>query len=85
MNKTRWGFIVNKLILGLLSTVLAAISWIVFWWLSIIAVVLGVTGLLLKPEINSNNANAEMAGNILSIVGIVVGAIALAVMLIALV
>lgn len=75
----------NKLILGLLSTILAAISWIVFWWLSIIAVVLGVTGLLLKPETNSNNANAEMAGNILSIVGIVVGAIALAVMLIVLI
>ena len=75
----------NKLILGLLSTILAAVSWIVFWWLSIIAVVLGVTGLFLKPEINNNNANAEMAGNILSTVGAVLGAIALVVIVIALI
>lgn len=75
----------NKLVLGLLSTILGIVCWIVFWWLSIIAIVLGVTGLILKPAANDTNQGALVAGKVLSIVGIVIAAIALIVMLVALI
>ena len=75
----------NKLVLGLLSTILGIVCWIVFWWLSIIAIVLGVTGLILKPAANDTNQGALVAGKVLSIVGVVIAAIALIVMLVALI
>lgn len=75
----------NKLILGLLSTILGIVCWIVFWWLSIVAIVLGVTGLILKPAASDTNQGALIAGKVLSIVGIVIAAIALVVMLVALI
>lgn len=75
----------NRLVLGLLSTILAVISWFVFWWLSIVAIVLGVVGLILKPAINDTNQGAIVAGKVLSIVGIVIAAIALIVILVALI
>ena len=75
----------NKLVLGLLSTILSIICWVVFWWLSIVAIVLGVVGLVLKPVASDTNQGAIVAGKVLSIVGIVIAAIALIVMLIALI
>lgn len=75
----------NKLVLGLLSTILSIICWVVFWWLSIVAIVLGVVGLILKPAASDTNQGAIVAGKVLSIVGIVIAAIALIVMLVALI
>lgn len=75
----------NKLVLGLLSTILSVVCWIVFWWISIIAIVLGVVGLILKPAVNDTNQGAIVASKVLCIVGIIVAAIALVIMLIALI
>ena len=75
----------NRLVLGLLSTILAVISWFVFWWLSIVAIVLGVVGLILKSAVNDINQGTIVAGKVLSIVGIVIAAIALIVILVALI
>lgn len=75
----------NKLVLGLLSTILSVVCWIVFWWLSIVAIVLGVVGLILKPAASDTNQGAIVASKVLCIVGIIVAAIALVIMLIALI
>ena len=69
----------SKLVCGIVSTVLAVISWIVFWWLSIVAVVVGIVGLILnKDSADINGANSRnVAGTVLNAIGIAVGAIGL--------
>ena len=69
----------SKLVCGIVSTVLAIISWIVFWWLSIVAVVVGIVGLILnKDPVDINGANSRnVAGTVLNAIGIAVGAIGL--------
>lgn len=69
----------SKLVCGIVSTVLAVISWIVFWWLSIVAVVVGIVGLILnKDPVDINESNSRnVAGTVLNVIGIAVGAIGL--------
>ena len=72
----------SKLIFGIVSTVLAVISWIVLWWLSIAAIACGITGLVMKPDTNSSNDALEKAGTILSIIGLVVATVGLIIFII---
>lgn len=69
----------SKLVCGIVSTVLAVISWIVFWWLSIVAVMVGIVGLILnKDPVDINESNSRnVAGTVLNVIGIAVGAIGL--------
>lgn len=71
--------ILSKLVCGIVSTVLAVISWIVFWWLSIVAVMVGIVGLILnKDPVDINESNSRnVAGTVLNVIGIAVGAIGL--------
>ena len=73
---------VSKLIFGIISTVLALISWIVLWWLSIAAIACGITGLVMKPDTNPSNDALEKAGTVLSIIGLVVAAVGLIIFII---
>lgn len=75
----------SKLIFGIISTVLAVISWIVLWWLSIAAIACGITGLVMKPDTNPSNDALEKAGTVLSIIGLVVAAVGLIIFIISIV
>lgn len=75
----------SKLVFGAISTVLAIISWIVLWWLSIVAIACGIIGLVMKPDTNPSNDTLEKAGTILSIIGLVIAAAGLIVFIISIV
>lgn len=65
----------GQISLGVISTILSIISWFIFWWLSIIAIILGVVGLVTRPEVT--NSNSDTVGRTFCIMGIIVGAIGL--------
>lgn len=72
----------SKLVLGIVSIALAVISWFIFWWLSIVAIGLGIIGLCTKTSEEYSKYNT--AGKALNIIGVVMGAVGFAVFLIAL-
>lgn len=72
----------SKLILGIISIVLSVISWFIFWWLSIVAIGLGIIGLYTKTSEEYSKYNT--AGKALNIIGVVMGAIGFVIFLIAL-
>lgn len=72
----------GKLVLGIISIVLSVISWFIFWWLSIVAIGIGIIGLCTKvPEEYSKYSTA---GKALNIIGVVMGAVGFIIFLIAL-
>lgn len=75
----------SKLVFGAISTVLAIISWIVLWWLSIIAIACGIIGLVMKPDTNPSNDTLEKTGTVLSIIGLVIAAAGLIIFIISIV
>lgn len=72
----------SRIVCGVISAVLALISWFIFWWLSIVAIVIGVVGLLLNREVDENNTKDRvLVGTILNAVGIALAAIGLVIFL----
>ena len=75
----------NKVVLGVISTLSAIISWFIFWWLSVVAIVVGVAGLATKVQITDDASRSyDTAGRVLSSVGITLGGIGLIIFLISL-
>lgn len=75
----------SKLILGVISTLLAIISWFIFWRLSVLAIFIGIVGVLITVQITDDNSKSyDSLGKIFSIIGIVLGGIALLTFLISL-
>lgn len=61
------------IVCGVISTVLALVSWFIFWWLSIVAIAIGIVGLLLNRDVDENNTKDRvLVGNILNNIGIIV-------------
>ena len=76
----------SKLVLGIISTLLAVISWFIFWWLSIVAIIVGIAGVMAKVQItNDTSKSYDTAGKLLSIIGITLGGIGFIIYLISLV
>ena len=75
----------NKVVLGVISTLSAIISWFIFWWLSVVAIVVGVAGLATKVQITDDASRSyDTAGRVLNSVGITLGGIGLIIFLISL-
>lgn len=72
----------GKLVLGIISIILSVISWFIFWWLSIVAIGLGIIGLCTKVPEEYSKYNT--AGKALNIIGVVMGAVGFIIFLIAL-
>lgn len=72
----------SKLVLGIISIVLSVISWFIFWWLSIVAIGIGIIGLCTKVPEEYSKYNT--AGKALNIIGIVMGAVGFIIFLLAL-
>ena len=72
----------SRIVCGVISAVLAIISWFIFWWLSIVAVVVGIVGLLLNREVDETNTKDRvLVGTILNAIGIVLAAVGLIIFL----
>ena len=75
----------NKVVLGVISTTLAIMSWFIFWWLSVVEIVVGVAGLATKVQITDDASRSyDTAGRVLNSVGITLGGIGLIIFLISL-
>lgn len=72
----------SKLVLGIISIALSIISWFIFWWLSIVAIGIGIIGLCTKVPEEYSKYNT--AGKALNIIGLVMGAVGFIIFLIAL-
>lgn len=72
----------SKLVLGIISIVLSVISWFIFWWLSIVAIGLGIIGLCTK--VSEEYSKYNIAGKALNIIGVIMGAVGFIIFLIAL-
>lgn len=74
----------SRIVCGIISALLAIISWVIFWWLSIVAIVIGVVGLLLNREVDKTNTKDRvLVGTILNAIGIILAAVGLIIFLIA--
>lgn len=72
----------GRIICGIVSVLLAIVSWFIFWWLSIVAIAVGVVGLLLNREVDENNTKDRvLVGTILNAIGVVLAAIGLIIFL----
>ena len=72
----------SRIVCGVISAVLALISWFIFWWLSIVAIVIGVVGLLLNREVDETNTKDRvLVGTILNTIGIILAAVGLIIFL----
>lgn len=63
----------NVLLLPILSLVLGGVSWIAFWWLSIVGLILGIISLVDK--------NKTTTSTILSVIGTVVSTFSIVVVI----
>ena len=72
----------GKLVLGIISIILSVISWFIFWWLSIVAIGLGIIGLCTKVPEEYSKYNT--AGKALNIIGVIMGAVGFIIFLITL-
>ena len=72
----------GRITCGIVSVLLAIVSWVIFWWLSIVAIVIGVVGLLLNREVTeANTKDRVLVGTVLNVMGIAVAAIGLVIFL----
>lgn len=72
----------SRITCGIVSVLLAIVSWVIFWWLSIVAIVIGVVGLLLNREVTeANTKDRVLVGTVLNVMGIAVAAIGLIIFL----
>ena len=73
----------NRFVFGVISLALSVISWFIFWWLSIAALVLGIIGVAVK--IDDEDPQRTRNGRILNIIAIVVSSISIAVVVVTLI
>lgn len=59
----------NRFVFGAISLALSVISWFVFWWLSIAALILGIIGVAVK--IDDEDPQRTRNGRILNIIAII--------------
>ena len=72
----------SRIVCGVISVMLALISWVIFWWLSIVAIVIGVVGLLLNREVDETNTKDRvLVGTTLNAIGIILAAVGLIIFL----
>lgn len=63
----------SSIVCGIVSVLLAIVSWFIFWWLSIVAMAIGIVGLLLNNEVDENNTEYRiLVGTILNNIGLLV-------------
>ena len=67
----------NRFVFGVISLALSVISWFIFWWLSIAALILGIIGAAVK--IDDEDPQRTRNGRILNIIAIIVSSISIAV------
>lgn len=67
-----------KIVFGILSTVLAILSWFVFWWLGIVSIIFGILGLAIKQD---GETTTKTSVKVLCVIGIVVASIGLLIIL----
>ena len=67
-----------KIVFGILSTVLAILSWFVFWWLGIVSIIFGILGLAIKQD---GEITTKTSVKVLCVIGIVVASIGLLIIL----
>ncbi len=68
--------LIASLVLGILSIVLSGVAWLVFWWLSIVGLVLGAISIILAV-VGKNKLGKwdglSIGGLVCSIIGIING------------
>lgn len=70
----------NRFVFGAISLALSVISWFVFWWLSIAALILGIIGVAVK--IDDEDPNRTRNGRILNIIAIITASACLITMIV---
>lgn len=70
----------NRFVFGAISLVLSVISWFVFWWLSIAALILGIIGVAVK--IDDEDPQRTRNGRILNIIAIIAASACLITMIV---
>ena len=72
-----------SLVLGILSIILGVLSFFVFWWLSLVGVILGIIGIAIARD--SKDAGDDRGGGVLSVIGTSVNTVSLVVVIISLI
>ena len=73
----------NRFVFGAISLALSVISWFIFWWLSIAALVLGIIGVAVK--IDDEDPQRTRNGRILNIIAIIAASACLITMIVTIV
>ena len=73
----------NRFVFGVISLVLSVISWFIFWWLSIAALILGIIGVAVKIE--DEDPQRTRNGKILNIIAIIAASACLITMIVTIV
>lgn len=73
----------NRFVFGAISLALSVISWFIFWWLSIAALILGIIGVAVK--IDDEDPQRTRNGRILNIVAIIAASACLITMIVTIV
>ena len=73
----------NRFVFGAISLALSVISWFIFWWLSIAALVLGIIGVAVK--IDDEDPQRTRNGRILNIIAIIAASACLITMVVTIV
>lgn len=70
----------NRFVFGAISLALSVISWFIFWWLSIAALILGIIGVAVKVE--DEDPQRTRNGRILNIIAIIAASACLITMIV---
>lgn len=70
----------NRFVFGAISLALSVISWFIFWWLSIAALILGIIGVAVK--IDDEDPQRTRNGRILNIIAIIAASACLITMIV---
>lgn len=73
----------NRFVFGVISLALSVISWFIFWWLSIAALILGIIGVAVKIE--DEDPQRTRNGKILNIIAIIAASACLITMIVTIV
>lgn len=73
----------SRIVCGVVSTVFAIISWFIFWWLSIVSIIMGIVGLLFDREVTETNTKSRvLVGTVLNAIGIALASVGLIIFLV---
>ena len=73
----------NRFVFGAISLALSVISWFVFWWLSIAALILGI--IVVAVKIDDEDPQRTRNGRILNIIAIIAASACLITMIVTIV